>query len=69
MEQEYIIDRCVDSFIKKIDETDDACGRGLNMTKWYEMISFDILGEMAFGESFHAVENGEDPLQFIELSF
>ncbi|KAL3417255.1 BCL4p [Phlyctema vagabunda] len=31
---------------------------GLNMTKWFEMISFDILGEMAFGEGFHCVEDG-----------
>ncbi|KAL6862465.1 hypothetical protein ACO1O0_002698 [Amphichorda felina] len=36
------------------------------MSKWYEMISFDTLGEMAFGESFHSVkaENFADPTAF-----
>ncbi|MCJ1457139.1 hypothetical protein MMC28_007506 [Mycoblastus sanguinarius] len=29
------------------------------MTEWFEMIAFDILGEMAFGESFGCVEQGE----------
>ena len=28
------------------------------MTVWYEMLAFDILGEMAFGESFHCIEDG-----------
>ena len=53
-EQESIINECVDTFIMKIGHTNEA----LNMTKWFEMISFDILGSMAFGESFHAVEDG-----------
>lgn len=29
------------------------------MTKWFEMLGFDILEEMAFGGSFHCSENGE----------
>ena len=53
-EQESIINECVDTFIMKIGHANEA----LNMTKWFEMISFDILGSMAFGESFHAVEDG-----------
>ena len=32
--------------------------QGLNMTKWFEMVSFDILGEMAFGEGFGCVDRG-----------
>ncbi|RYO91163.1 hypothetical protein DL766_000129 [Monosporascus sp. MC13-8B] len=31
---------------------------GLNITKWFEMVSFDVLGEMAFGESFGSIESG-----------
>ena len=53
-EQESIIKECIDVFIEKIGSAKEA----LDMTKWFEMISFDILGSMAFGESFHAVENG-----------
>lgn len=59
LEQESIISLCIDRFIEKVGAAmDGARHEGLNMTKWYEMLSFDILGEMAFGESFHAVENG-----------
>ena len=28
----------------------------IDMTKWFEMVAFDILGEMAFGESFGCIE-------------
>ncbi|KAL5435507.1 Cytochrome P450 monooxygenase orf9 [Paraphaeosphaeria minitans] len=58
LEQEDIVDRCVNEFVTTIGAAEGAHTTGLNMTKWYEMISFDILGEMAFGESFHAVESG-----------
>ncbi|KAI9787993.1 MAG: hypothetical protein M1816_007297 [Peltula sp. TS41687] len=58
-EQEDIINGCVDGFVEKLGSMEGAKTKGLNMTKWYEMISFDILGEMAFGESFHAVEDEE----------
>lgn len=63
-EQEGLISECVDRFVTKIGE------RGkepLNMTKWFEMVSFDILGEMAFGESFRAVENGK--VEMLAVSF
>lgn len=60
LQQESIIRKTVDGFVQRIGEHPDAgpSAPGLNMTKWYEMISFDILGEMAFGDSFHAVESG-----------
>ncbi|KAJ4349462.1 uncharacterized protein N0V89_008077 [Didymosphaeria variabile] len=57
LEQESIVDRCVNDFVTTIGSAEGSQMKGLNMTKWYEMISFDILGEMAFGESFHAVES------------
>ncbi|TDZ35943.1 Cytochrome P450 monooxygenase BOT4 [Colletotrichum spinosum] len=55
MDQEDIIGRVVDQFITRLG-ADGAQPKGLNMTKWYEMVAFDALGEMAFGESFHSVE-------------
>ncbi len=57
-EQEDIISRCVDTFLDKIGSIRDARDNGLNIVKWFEMVAFDILGEMTFGESFHAVESG-----------
>ncbi|TEA19177.1 Cytochrome P450 monooxygenase BOT4 [Colletotrichum sidae] len=58
MDQEDIIGKVVDQFITRLG-ADGAQPKGLNMTKWYEMVAFDALGEMAFGESFHSVEAGQ----------
>lgn len=55
-EQERIIQLCVDGFVERIGE---VANDGLDMTKWFEMVAFDILGEMAFGEGFHAVDSGK----------
>lgn len=55
-EQEYIVAKMVDSFVARVKVGTGL--DGINMTKWYEMVAFDILGEMAFGNSFHCIENG-----------
>ena len=56
LEQESIVQNCVDGFVRKLLKIGGTDGE-LNMTVWYEMIAFDILGEMAFGESFHCIES------------
>ncbi|KAI9837894.1 MAG: Cytochrome P450 monooxygenase orf9 [Sclerophora amabilis] len=58
LEQESIVQRCVNGFIERLT-SEGTKPAGLNITKWFEMLAFDILGEMAFGESFHCVENGQ----------
>ncbi|KAI4222468.1 MAG: hypothetical protein LQ349_007623 [Xanthoria aureola] len=60
-EQEDIVQGCIDAFIAKLKTTGTPATKaaGLNMTVWFEMLAFDILGEMAFGESFHCVEAGQ----------
>jgi len=63
LEQEEIVQGCMDKFIDKIEQA--ATGpEGLNMTDWYEMLAFDVLGEMAFGESFHCMDDGPSALLF-----
>lgn len=57
LEQEDIINKCVDGFVERVGRN-GAGPKGLDMTKWFEMVAFDILGEMAFGESFHCIEKG-----------
>ena len=59
-EQEDIVQQCVDAFVSRLNTAErvTAGGQGLNMTVWYEMLAFDILGEMAFGETFHCIEDG-----------
>jgi hypothetical protein len=57
-EQEEVLQRCINDFVVKVGKLGNN-DKGLDMRKWYEMISFDILGEMAFGESFNCIENGK----------
>ncbi len=59
-EQEGIVQRCVDGFVEKLGRASSAA-EGINMSHWYEMIGFDILGEMAFGEAFGCIESGIPP--------
>ncbi|KAL8634030.1 hypothetical protein Q9189_000276 [Teloschistes chrysophthalmus] len=59
LEQESIIGGVIDQFVRVIGEKAPPSSKGINMTKWYEMTSFDILGEMAFGESFHSLDTGK----------
>lgn len=56
-EQEIIVQRCLDGFIEKVGRLGQG-PKGIDMTEWFEMIAFDVLGEMAFGESFSSVEQG-----------
>ena len=58
-DQEDIVGQTIDAFVGRIGRDGPPGSKGLNMTKWYEMVAFDILGEMAFGESFHCIENGK----------
>ncbi|KAM7185510.1 cytochrome P450 [Naviculisporaceae sp. PSN 640] len=58
LEQEEIVANSVDKFVSRLGEVGAGPG-GMNMTKWFEMVAFDTLGEMAFGESFHGVETGK----------
>lgn len=59
LDQEAIVSSKIDDFVNIIGPKAPPGSEGINMTKWYEMMSFDILGEMAFGESFHSMEEGK----------
>ena len=58
VEQEHIVVKFIDDLIARIGEDGGPGTGGVNMTKWYDMCAFDIVGEMAFGESFHCIESG-----------
>ncbi|KAE8361745.1 cytochrome P450 [Aspergillus caelatus] len=64
LEQEDIIQGCVNDFIEGIQSQTNKSVDAVNMTKWFEMLAFDILGEMAFGESFHCIENSKEHSNF-----
>ena len=58
-QQERIVQGVIDRFIENIHKASHVSGtRGVNMTEWFEMLAFDALGEMAFGESFGCLESG-----------
>lgn len=59
LEQEAIISGVIDKFVRIIGEKAGPGTKGVNMSRWFEMNSFDILGEMAFGESFHSLDTGK----------
>lgn len=58
LEQESLVQDCIDGFVVKIGRLGKREG-GVDMTAWYEMIAFDVLGEMAFGVGFGCIENGK----------
>ncbi|KAG8627960.1 hypothetical protein KVT40_003833 [Elsinoe batatas] len=65
--QEQVITDCVRGMLAKL-RVKGSLPEGLNMTHWYEMIAFDILGEMAFGESFRCIEKEEPHFWFKMLT-
>ncbi|KAL9063168.1 MAG: hypothetical protein Q9161_009612 [Pseudevernia consocians] len=63
LEQESIVASNIDTFVMKMGLLGGPKTNGLNMSKWYEMSAFDILGDMAFGESFHCIDNADSKEQ------
>ncbi|KAI0474770.1 cytochrome protein [Xylaria cf. heliscus] len=51
--QEALVQKCWDQFVQKIGPLSRATPAGIDIVKWFEMVTFDILGEMAFGEKKH----------------
>ncbi|KAH7403136.1 cytochrome P450 monooxygenase-like protein [Cadophora sp. MPI-SDFR-AT-0126] len=48
----------VDMWIEQIKKHGGA-DEGINIEEWYNWLTFDIIGDLAFGESFGAVENAK----------
>jgi hypothetical protein len=57
-QQEPIMQDHIDIFVDKLGKlgNNDA---GIDMSKWFIYIGFDIIGQMSFGDSFGCVERGE----------
>jgi cytochrome P450 len=56
-EQQPIIASYVDLLIQKLHEHADGGKKDLDMTSWYNWTTFDIIGDLAFGESFGCLQN------------
>ncbi len=55
-EQEPLIAGVIDRFIEQIGRLGGDC---IDMTMWFNLMTFDVIGELAFGRSFGGVESGE----------
>ena len=59
-EQEPLVMSYVDMFIDKLHEQIAGPeGRQVDLVRWYSFTTFDIIADLAFGESFHCLENAE----------
>jgi cytochrome P450 len=56
-EQEPIITKYVDLLLLRLRQ--NAGSGPLNMTAFYNWTTFDIIGDLAFGDSFHCLQNQE----------
>lgn len=53
LEQECVIIKSIDNFMYQIQNTLSEDGKdGVNITKWFNNVTFDIMGGLAFGDSF-----------------
>jgi hypothetical protein len=57
-EQEPLITGYVDKLISRLHEHTRSSGSAtLDIVKWYNYTTFDILGDLAFGDSFGCLES------------
>ncbi|KAG4286127.1 hypothetical protein FPRO06_07387 [Fusarium proliferatum] len=56
--QETLIHRYVDMFIGQLRKLGNPKGSGINVEEALNWLTFDIIGDLAFGESFSAVAEG-----------
>ena len=56
-EQENLVIQKVDEFINQIYKLGSAPA-GIDMTLWFNLLTFDVIGELAFGQSFDGLKSG-----------
>lgn len=62
MEQQPIVHKYVDLLIKRLKELTADDGAVVNMVKWYDFTTFDLVGDLSFGEPFGCLEESKyDP--------
>ena len=56
--QEYILQRYVDLLVKRFGEHATS-GAEVDICDWYQFVTFDIISDLVFGESFFALEKSQ----------
>lgn len=60
--QQPLINGFIDLLVQRLREQGESGTKSLNMTKWYEWTTFDIIGNLALGESFECLQrSGSHP--------
>ncbi len=62
-EQEYILQKYSDLLITRLCDQAEKGRDGIqevNLCDWYNFTTFDVLGDLCFGESFHSLEKGDN---------
>lgn len=55
-EQEPLIQKYVDQLVDRLKEVTSEDGQPIDMTKWYNWITFDIVADLLFGEPFGCLQ-------------
>ena len=56
-EQEPMIMQYIDLLVRRLYENSESGTKPLDIVKWYNWTTFDIIGDLAFGESFNCLDN------------
>ncbi|GFF65623.1 isotrichodermin C-15 hydroxylase [Aspergillus lentulus] len=57
--QEPIIKRYIDLLMQRLREKCEGGKAALDLVKWYNFTTFDIIGDLAFGEPFDCLQNSD----------
>jgi cytochrome P450 len=58
-EQEYLVSDVIDRFIMQIERRGASPG-GVDMTLWFNLMTFDVIGKLAFGKDFGGLDSGTE---------
>lgn len=61
-EQEHLVAEVIDEFVEQVGKL-GMSSNGIDLTNWFNLLTFDIIGELAFGESFNGVKSGKITIQ------
>ncbi|KAJ5635777.1 Cytochrome monooxygenase lcsI [Penicillium longicatenatum] len=58
-DQESLIQSYVDLMVDRLNEQIEATSGAIDMCRWYNFTTFDIIGDLAFGEPFNCLQEGK----------
>lgn len=57
-EQEGFLQRYTDKMVEQLRK---RCAEPQNMTKWYSLVAFDVVSDLAFGQASGCLDNADQP--------